>query len=46
MLAGVVDSDQSMTLVDVGRDERRGPWRVPRDTGRRGPWFDQTGSSG
>jgi hypothetical protein len=40
MLAGIVDSDQSMTLVDVGRDERRGPWRVPRDTGRRGPWFD------
>jgi hypothetical protein len=40
MLAGIVDSDQSMTLVDVGRDERRGPWLVPRDTGRRGPWFE------
>jgi hypothetical protein len=31
MLSGIVDSDQSMTLVDVGRDERHGPWRVPSD---------------
>jgi CO/xanthine dehydrogenase Mo-binding subunit len=41
MLAGVIDSDQSMTMVDVGRDERRGPWRVPGDTRRTGPWFDR-----
>ncbi len=45
MLAGIVDSDQSMTMVDVGRDERHGPWRVPRETVRRGPWFEQTGPS-
>jgi hypothetical protein len=31
MLSGIVDTDQSMTLVDVGRDERHGPWRVPSD---------------
>ncbi len=30
MLAGIVDGDQPMTLVDTGRDERRGPWRVAR----------------
>jgi CO/xanthine dehydrogenase Mo-binding subunit len=41
MLAGVIDSDQSMTMVDVGRDERRGPWQVPGDTRRTGPWFDR-----
>lgn len=40
MLAGIVDSDQSMTLVDIGRDERAGPWRIPRNTPRSGPWFD------
>ena len=42
MLAGIVDSDQNMTLVDVGRDERLGPWRVPRDIKRTGPWFDSS----
>ncbi|MFN8125000.1 MAG: molybdopterin cofactor-binding domain-containing protein [Candidatus Nanopelagicales bacterium] len=38
MISGVVDGDQSMTLVDVGRDERRGPWRVPTHQRTSGPW--------
>ena len=43
MVAGIVDSEQSMSLVEVGRDERRGPWRVANADRRRGPWFDGGG---
>ena len=38
MICGVADSDQSMTLVDAGRDERRGPWQVPVKRPETGPW--------
>lgn len=42
MISGVVDSDQSMTLVDAGRDERRGPWRVPTGGRTSGPWVKRS----
>lgn len=39
VVSGVVDGDQAMTMVDTGRDERRGPWRVPTNVRHTGPWF-------
>lgn len=38
MICGIADSEQSMTMVDAGRDERRGPWQVPVSRPANGPW--------
>ena len=42
MICGVADSEQSMTMVDAGRDERRGPWKVPVRQPVEGPWVKRS----